>query len=79
MRNIWDCTVINLSIIGVDFFQVATHEIGHSLGLAHSNVYSALMAPFYKGYTKSFSLGRDDIAAIQALYGMYIKETLKRS
>lgn len=54
---------------GVDFFQVATHEFGHSLGLAHSNIYSALMAPFYKGHTKDFKLGRDDVAAIQALYG----------
>ncbi|KAK3094384.1 hypothetical protein FSP39_001038 [Pinctada imbricata] len=54
---------------GVNFFQVATHEFGHSLGLAHSDVYSALMAPFYKGYTRDFRLGRDDIEAIQALYG----------
>lgn len=58
-----------LYIVGVDFFQVATHEFGHSLGLAHSNIYSALMAPFYKGHTKDFKLGRDDVAAIQALYG----------
>ncbi|KAJ8310167.1 hypothetical protein KUTeg_012032 [Tegillarca granosa] len=49
--------------------RVAVHEFGHSLGLAHSDVYSALMAPFYKGYQPSFSLSRDDINAIQTLYG----------
>jgi hypothetical protein len=27
------------------------------------------MAPFYKGHTPEFRLGRDDITAIQALYG----------
>lgn len=54
---------------GVNFFQVAVHEFGHSLGLAHSDVYSALMAPFYKGYQKDFSLGSDDVDAVQALYG----------
>ena len=50
-----------------DLVTVAAHEFGHSLGLGHSAVTGALMAPFYGGPQRT--LHNDDIAGIQSLYG----------
>ncbi len=52
----------------VDLLTVAAHEIGHTLGLAHSNDPSSLMYPSYDGPRRF--LGDDDVAGIQELYGV---------
>jgi len=54
---------------GTSLLMTAAHELGHSLGLSHSDKRSALMAPFYRGYEENISLDRDDIQGIQTLYG----------
>jgi hypothetical protein len=52
----------------VDLLTVAAHEIGHTLGLAHSDDPNALMFAAYRGPHRS--LGEDDIAGVQAIYGI---------
>ena len=59
---------------GTNLLQTVTHELGHSLGLSHSDVSEAVMAPFYKGWQPNFRLDQDDIEAIQALYGSKVSK-----
>lgn len=51
----------------VDLLTVAAHEIGHNLGLDHSNDPNALMYPSYSGPHRFLSA--DDVAGAQSIYG----------
>ncbi len=52
---------------GLNLQAVALHEIGHLLGLGHSDDTNAIMFPTYS--SSRLNLAEDDIAGIQAIYG----------
>jgi peptidoglycan hydrolase-like protein with peptidoglycan-binding domain len=52
---------------GIHLEAVAIHEIGHLLGLSHSDDPNAIMFPTYRPAV--LTLGQDDIDGIQELYG----------
>ncbi|CDW56038.1 matrix metalloproteinase 14 [Trichuris trichiura] len=67
---------------GINLYQTAMHEIGHLLGLEHSNDYNAVMFPINRPYDPLFKLGDDDIRGIRYMYApwawtAYINRYLK--
>ncbi|CEF62484.1 FI21212p1 [Strongyloides ratti] len=59
----------------IDYLNIATHEIGHALGLKHSGDPNSIMTPFYRrnvdkngNYIKP-KLSSSDIQNIQRMYG----------
>lgn len=63
----WSLNIQNGFAQPIDLVTVAAHEIGHSLGLDHTQVAGSLMLGSYTGSHRF--LGSDDIAGIQSLYG----------
>ncbi|KAK4875045.1 hypothetical protein RN001_011467 [Aquatica leii] len=63
-----DWKIMTAPSTGTDFYSVAVHELGHSLGLAHSPVAAAVMYPTYKYIDKTHGLNYDDKLGIYTIY-----------
>jgi hypothetical protein len=64
----WTVTAGGL-FLGPDLQTLATHEIGHALGLEHSSVGDAIMRPHFLPLRRQRWLHPDDVAGIQQIYG----------
>ncbi|MGC4128956.1 MAG: matrixin family metalloprotease [Bergeyella sp.] len=64
--EIWTDQIVYGSSQPIDIVTVAIHEIGHSLGLAHSQDPNAIMYAYYNGSRRE--LHTDDLTAIDLLY-----------
>jgi hypothetical protein len=66
----WTLSERSSSSQPIDLTTVVAHELGHSLGLGHSQVQGALMFPFYSGSHRF--LAQDDIDGIQETYPLNV-------
>lgn len=56
----------------VDLLSVATHEIGHAIGLGHSSYKNAVMYAYIDFQESRYKLTNDDVLGIRHLYGAHL-------
>ncbi len=66
----WQLNSLDGNLNTIDIYYVSTHETGHAVGLAHSNIAKSVMAPVYREDLSV--LQPDDIAGIQYIYGQRV-------
>lgn len=67
---------VHPSPLGTDLLQVAVHELGHTLGLKHSNALGSVMSPLYS-YSYPPQLSKDDERDIQSMYGVKVIQPME--
>ncbi len=67
LNNAFTWDVHNGSGPNIDSRRIATHELGHALGLAHDNTFAALMNTTYSQSIETPQT--DDINGLRAIYG----------
>lgn len=60
----------------VSLFWTALHEIGHSLGFAHSADDRSIMFPYYQDHGKNFELPDVDKAGVRYFYSKFLSKVL---
>ena len=64
---------------GLDLRYVLAHELGHAIGLRHSNASEAVMNPIYrKSGVDGVRLGQDDVSGVRRLYERFVMRRRRR-
>jgi hypothetical protein len=74
----WNFVPRNARAGEIEMQGVATHELGHCLGLDHGTDSNATMIPWYNYHSSRFGPFSDDIKRVRAVYPAYVQNRLRQ-